>query len=167
MCCREHSALELEPFENVRDQIGYCGIWCGSCAVGNGALRELTRRYGEIVESYGLEGWAPEDFDYGEFSRMLSSIHALPPCRGCLEGDGSPGCPMRACAVGRGLSGCNGCDPSGGCENAERLRRMREGALEAGLMVETGEADRSALMEEWKAELRSRWPSSILFEGDR
>jgi hypothetical protein len=26
-------------YENVMDQIGYCGICCGSCAVGNGALR--------------------------------------------------------------------------------------------------------------------------------
>ena len=48
--------MGVESFEDVKGQIGCCGIWCGSCVVGNGALRELTRRYEEIVENYGLEG---------------------------------------------------------------------------------------------------------------
>ena len=39
-----HGTMNPE-LENVKDQIGYCGIWCGSCIVGNGALRELTRKY--------------------------------------------------------------------------------------------------------------------------
>jgi len=60
-----------ESFEGVRGQIGYCGIWCGSCVVGNGALRELTRRYEELVRAYGLEGWAPGNFDFGEFKKGL------------------------------------------------------------------------------------------------
>ena len=158
--------MNVKPFENVKNQIGYCGIWCGSCMVGNGALRELTRRYEEIVENYGLEGWAPSDFDFGEFSRGLGSIRAMPPCRGCQAGDGSPDCPMRSCAMDRGLTGCGDCDQPDECDNLERLQRMREGALEAGLMVKTGKGDVRELVEGWTAELRSRWPSCILFMDD-
>jgi len=97
----QHEACSMkgEPFENVRNQIGFCGIWCGSCAVGNGVLRELTRRYEQTIKRYGLEEWAPEDFDFEEFTRGLASIQAMPLCRGCLKGDGKPNCEIRACAL--------------------------------------------------------------------
>ena len=42
-------------FENVQDQIGACGIWCGSCAVGNGSLRLASQRYSEVLEGHGIE----------------------------------------------------------------------------------------------------------------
>jgi len=46
-------------YQKVKQQIGYCGIWCGSCVVGNGALCELTRCYREMTEPYDLGEWAP------------------------------------------------------------------------------------------------------------
>jgi hypothetical protein len=110
--------MDDRPFENVRDQIGFCGIWCGSCAVGNGALRELTKRYEDVVKGYGLEG-------------------------------------------------CAGCDQPEACDSAELLRVMRTGALDAGLMVDTENADRKELIRMWSAEIRGRWPSSVLFTPDR
>ncbi len=51
-------------FENVKNQIGYCGIWCGSCVAGNGTLAELAGRMKTTTEAYGLKQWAPKDFDY-------------------------------------------------------------------------------------------------------
>ena len=81
-----------EAFENVKNQIGFCGIWCGSCIVGNGTLRELTKRYEELIERYDLEAWAPKDFDFQEFKNGLTSIQAMPFCRGCLQEDGRPNC---------------------------------------------------------------------------
>jgi len=47
--------LEVDSFKNVKNQIGFCGIWCGSCAAGNGAIVELARRFDEIVKKYELE----------------------------------------------------------------------------------------------------------------
>jgi hypothetical protein len=159
--------MGVKSFEYVKDQIGYCGIWCGSCVVGNGALRELTRRYEEIVEDYGLEGWAPEDFDFGEFSKGLASLEAMPLCQGCLEGGGNSDCQLRACAVSKGLTDCNDCDQPEVCGNRERLERMRTGALDAGLMVKTGKGDGRELIEMWTEELKDRWPSSILFDAEK
>jgi hypothetical protein len=46
-------------FESVKAEIGYCGIWCGSRAVGNGALGEITTRYEKMLAAYGLKQWAP------------------------------------------------------------------------------------------------------------
>ena len=45
------STLKAKAFENVQGQIGFCGIWCGSCVVGNGTLKELTKRYEEIISA--------------------------------------------------------------------------------------------------------------------
>jgi len=53
--------METKSFENVRNQIGFCGIWCGSCVVGNGALRDLSRRCEHIIGGYGVDKWGAED----------------------------------------------------------------------------------------------------------
>ena len=102
--CLEQCILKIKPFENVKNQIGFCGIWCGSCVVGNGTLRELTKRYEEIIEKYGLKEWAPKDSDFKEFMKGLASIQAVPLCRGCLKGDGRPNCEMRVCVSNKKIT---------------------------------------------------------------
>jgi hypothetical protein len=158
--------LKDNPFENVRNQIGYCGIWCGSCVVGNGVLRELTRRYAEIVENYGLEGWGPKDFDYKEFKKGLASICAMPLCDGCLKGGGKDDCQLRACAQAKGINGCSKCGTPEECGNKEELQHMRTGALKAGLLVQVENVDQKELLKKWKKELKKKWPSCILFMND-
>jgi len=66
--------LGFEPFENVKEQTGFCGIWCGSCAAGNGAIVELARRFEKVVRDYELEMWVPKEFDFKEFMKGLTSI---------------------------------------------------------------------------------------------
>jgi len=155
--------LKVNTFENVKNQIGFCGIWCGSCVVGNGALRELTKRYEEIIKNYGLEGWAPKEFDFKEFAKGLVSIQNMPLCPGCLKGGGRENCEMKACASNKKINDCSECDQPTHCKNPETLRKMRTGALQAGLFVKTKDADRKSLMEKWIYELKSKWPSCILF----
>ena len=155
--------LKAESFENVKNQIGFCGIWCGSCVVGNGALRELTKRYEDMVKRYGLEEWAPKDFDFKEFMKGLGSIQAIPLCQGCLKGGGRTDCEMRACASNKKINDCSQCNQPTKCKNSEILQHMRSGALDAGLMVKTENVDRQKLIEKWTAELKNKWSSYILF----
>ena len=150
-------------FENVRNQIGYCGIWCGSCVVGNGALRDITRRYEEMTTAYGLQQWAPKDFAYVEFSKGLESIHGLPLCPGCLSGGGRDDCEIRACAMSRELRDCTECGEFRECEHAEIVEKMRSGARAAGLIVKETDSENEALIDRWTAELKSRWPCCVLF----
>jgi len=152
-----------EPFENVKNQIGYCGIWCGSCVVGNGVLRILTERYEEIIQNYGLEGWVPKDFDFKEFSKGLESIQNIPLCPGCLKGGGRESCEMEDCCSNKHLSDCTECDDPGECAHQSILEKMRTGARQAGLFVKTENVDRQALIEKWITQIESRWPSNILF----
>ncbi len=155
--------MKARPFDNVRNQIGYCGIWCGSCVAGNGALRELTRRYEAIVRGYGLEGWASKDFSFEEFMKGLASIQSMPLCEGCLKGDGDPDCRIRACASEKKIDECSECEETSACTNIDKLEKMRTGALDAGLLVKTENVDRKELIRKWTSELKKKWPCSILF----
>jgi hypothetical protein len=155
--------MNAEAFENVKNQIGFCGIWCGSCVVGNGALRELTKRYEEVIKAYGLKEWGPKDFNFQEFMKGLISIQTMPLCQGCLKGDGRPNCEIRICASNKKISDCNECDQPEACKHVESLEKMRTGALRAGLLVKAENFDREKLIEKWTAELKSMWPSAILF----
>jgi len=150
-------------FEDVKDQIGFCGIWCGSCAVGNGTLRELTKKFEEIVKGYGLSEWGPKDFDFAEFNKGLTSIQAVPLCPGCLKGGGRTDCEIRACATAKKVADCGECDRPAACTNSELLEHMRTGANQVGIFVKTDNIDRRQLLSKWNAELENKWPSCTLF----
>lgn len=152
-----------EAFKNVQNQMGYCGIWCGSCVVGNGALREMTAKYREVIEKYGLKEWMEKDFDFGEFEKGLSSIQSVTLCPGCLRGGGRGSCEIKACALGKNIADCSECSNPEECSHTEILQHMRTEALRAGLFVKMENVDRKKLMEEWTSALRSKWPSCILF----
>lgn len=157
--------MSSSHFENVKGQAGYCGIWCGSCVVGNGALPELTRRYQRLVDRYGLRDWGPKDFSFDEFAKGLRSIQSMAACPGCLRGGGRENCELRACATAKGLSDCTECAGRAQCPHGSILEHMRSGALRAGLFVREVGADRACVLGKWLESLRSHWPQSVLFDG--
>jgi hypothetical protein len=61
-----------KAYDNVKGQIGRCGIYCGSCVVGNGTLRELAKRFEETYKAYGVHHWGPKDFDIDNFVKGLA-----------------------------------------------------------------------------------------------
>jgi hypothetical protein len=150
-------------FDNVKTQIGACGIWCGSCVAGNGALQVLTQKYAKIIADYGLEQWAPKDFDFKEFRKGLASIQKIPLCPGCLKGGGRDDCEIRICVTHKKINNCSECHEAEKCSNAELLNKMRTGAKEAGLFTKKERADHQKILEEWSRLLKDMWPSSILF----
>jgi hypothetical protein len=154
--------LERRAFENVKNQIGFCGIWCGSCVVGNGTLKELMKRCEHIIGGYGVDQWGARDFDGKEFMKGLSSLQALPICQGCLKGGGNDACKIRLCASSRKISDCMECNELKTCRNLEALQKVRTGALRVGMLAKTDKGQRQ-LVEKWTAELRNKWPSCILF----
>jgi hypothetical protein len=153
----------LNAFDNVKDQIGCCGIWCGSCIVGNGTLRELSRRYCQMLTDYGLEEWGPKDFSFADFAKGLDSMQQIPLCPGCQQGGGGENCEIRACVAKSQVKFCGQCITAADCRHAQLLEHMRSGAIRAGLLVEATAADPSARLDRWIAEIKGRWPSCILF----
>lgn len=155
--------LKTDAFEHVRDQIGSCGIWCGSCIVGNGVLRELTKRYEKLIKDYGLAEWAPKDFDFEEFTKGLTSVQTMPLCPGCLKGGGRDNCEIRACVIEKNIDDCGECQEPETCKHKKMREHMRTGALRAGLFVKTEKRERHILLEQWRTELERMWPCCILF----
>ncbi len=150
--------------ESVLPQIGRCGIWCGSCVVGNGALMEMARRYREMVESHGLEHWGATGFDYAEFTKGLGCVSRLDVCPGCLSGGGRDECRLRRCVEGRGLDTCVDCTEFPDCSHGELLEHMRSGARRAGLTVIDSRADSERVVEGGESQLSDRWWWRALFE---
>ena len=158
--------MDRTALNNVFDQMGFCGIWCGSCAVGASALMELGGRYRDLCESHGLGHWGADAFDYAEFLKGLDSISRLPGCRGCVQGGGRPDCGLRACASERDLPACSFCSETDTCKHASVLSHMREGAKAAGLLVAETAAEHEIPAERRTAELRSQWWWRALFGAD-
>ncbi|MFC2079460.1 DUF3795 domain-containing protein [Candidatus Bipolaricaulota bacterium] len=151
-----------EAFENVKGQIGACGIWCGSCAVGNGSLRLASQRYAGVLESHGIETWAPPELDYKALTDGLSTVSDMASCLGCRQGGGRSSCEMKACTAQHKLTDCSECGQAA-CPHSELLDSMRTGALKAGLFVKTHPGDSASLIENWTSELASQFPSCLLF----
>jgi hypothetical protein len=152
-----------KAFENVRGQIGACGIWCASCIVGNGTLPELTWRYSELITAYSLQEWGPQDFDYRELIKGLESIGNMKLCSGCIRGGGRENCEMRSYAESKRISGCYVCRGTATCKHAEARQHMRSGAAKAGLFVTIEDLNQQHLIGNWISRLKTSWPSSVLF----
>jgi len=159
--------MTREAYENVKDQIGGCGIWCGSCAVGNGAIREIAERFKQILDSHGVEHWAPDEVDYPAFARGLTAVRKIAACAGCRQGGGRDDCRLRACSVENELADCSDCSEFGACPSHELLQHMREGARKAGLFVREPGENPAQLLAAWTKRVQSAWPSSILFLEER
>jgi hypothetical protein len=153
--------MTTSAFETVRDQMGFCGIWCGSCAAGNGAMVELTRRYEELVKKYNLEKWAPRNFDFKEFAKGLTSIQTMSLCPGCQKGGGPPTCKIRICALEKSVASCSHCSQLMQCVNFEQVEKTHP-RIKQDLMKIRGQ-DKKAVTEKWLSELKVKWPHCVLF----
>jgi len=157
----EKNEVEAKGFENVKNQVGYCGIWCGSCLGGNGAVLELTRRYEDLVKKGNLEKWVPKDFDFKEFMKGLVSVQRMPSCPGCKKGGGDSSCAVRLCALRRNVINCGECSDLAECRNFEKLERDCP-HLKADLM-KINSVGLERMIEKWMSELKVKWPHCTLF----
>jgi len=156
--------MKANAFENVKNQIGCCGLWCGSCIVGNGTLKELTKRYEHLISGHGVDKWGAKDFDGKEFMKGLASIHALPTCQGCLKGGGNDTCKIRPCAQSKKISDCTACNEFMRCRNAEPLRKVRTGATAVGMLMKTDrdKVTQQQLIRKWTTQIRNKFPYSVI-----
>jgi len=127
--------MSSEAFDRVRGQIGSCGIWCGSCAVGNGSIAGLAVRLRSLLRTYDAPQWVRISTAWEPFLEDLASLETTMACPGCLRGGGREQCEMRACAQQKGLRQCTACPSFPDCGHGKILQTMRSGALDAGLAV--------------------------------
>lgn len=155
--------MDLTDFQKVRDQIGNCGAWCGSCVVGNGTLRQLTARYRQLLDAYGVRVWGAGDFNYAEFDKGLRSIEEVSSCSGCRQGGGRTDCEIRSCSTERGFRECSDCDDESNCRHQRVVDYMRTASKAAGVLFRPDGSVGVEVIEELQKRLTQLWPSSNLF----
>ena len=148
-----HDEVKSPAFENVKDQLAYCGLWCGSCSVGNGTVNELARKCAKVITDYGVHEWGPKDVNYEVLLKGLATIDSMEPCRGCLKGGGRTNCEIRACATEKGFSECADCGSIETCQNSKLIQHMRSGALGVGMKVKDKAGNRAKVLDKWIAEM--------------
>jgi hypothetical protein len=139
-------------FDNVKDQLAYCGLWCGSCSVGNGTVNFQSRTCRKTLTDYGVNEWDPKGVDYSALLKGLEVLSSTDPCPGCLKGGGNKECPARACAMKKGISECYDCGSKKSCENARYIDHMRSGARGVGMLVKDSKGDRAKVLRDWISE---------------
>jgi hypothetical protein len=151
-----------EGFENVRNQIGFCGIWCGSCLGGNDALQELTRKYEQIIKrgQSAIEKHASKEFNFNQFMKGLACIKAMQLCPGCKNGGGNPTCEIRICALKKNVTNCSQCNALTDCKNFESLEETNPKIKEDLKKIKN--VDHKKLIEKWTSELKTKWPHCVL-----
>lgn len=133
--------MEIQPnlaaLERVREQIGFCGIWCGSCAVGNGCVGELGRSLRDLLVAYDAPSFAAIGIQWEPFLDSLGALGQAVSCPGCHMGGGRTDCEIRACARRHRRDHCTECAMFGAssCEHSTILDQMRSGAVKVGLSV--------------------------------
>ena len=157
--------MDLSSYENVRGQVGHCGLWCGSCIVGNGLLAEMTSQYERVACGHGVHKWVLKE--KGEaFVEALGNIKNVPVCPGCLKGGGDDTCRMRECTKQRGLVHCDECDAREKCPNVEMIEYMRVAGKAAGMIALTSLEERKELIIDEHNSYFKKYPGTFLVSKD-
>jgi hypothetical protein len=143
------------PF-NVKNQVGPCGITCGTCFLGAGTMAKAMEEADNYINMSGIMEWAPMvpgggDIDWEATQKALGWMQKYAYCAGCEEGGGPPNCSIRTCAAEKGFELCNMCSELDACdkfawlgEGSERLKEKlhrNQGKTKLDLSREALETD--------------------------
>lgn len=123
------------PFD-VENQVGPCGITCGTCLLGNGSVASSVKTTLDYIKMFGIKEWAPlvpegGNLNWEETERTLNWMIKYAYCAGCEEGGGPPDCAIRLCAYEKGYDLCNTCSELDECsrfswlgESGDKLKQF-------------------------------------------
>jgi hypothetical protein len=118
-------------------EIGFCGIDCGKCELGNKTVSKNAETLKNNVVNYGISQWFQfipvaddEKFNFDELERGLTWLAKYASCPGCHAGGGSPECRVRACAKEKKFESCSSCDGIDACKKLDFLEPGHPGLRE-------------------------------------
>jgi len=115
-----------EAFDQVKDQMGPCGIACAACDLGNGTVAETAVKLKQYLQRYGVPSWGSQvpgwsDIDFKKLDGSLDWVQTYTRCFGCEQGGGPPDCAIRACSREKGYELCSQCSELEGCTKFDSL----------------------------------------------
>ncbi len=122
------------------DRTAFCGLYCGDCIPSNARLFELLEELSEFAAELHLDSYAGlisqkqgAFKDYPVFENVLSQLAALRCPNPCRSGGGRSKCPIRECALEKGLGGCWECPERRECSLLDPLRGFHGGTIDGNL----------------------------------
>lgn len=120
-----------ENQNRTENQAGPCGIVCGACPLGSGAVAESAVQTRKHIAQCQIPAWSPfvpggKDIDWAAVDRGLNWMEKYACCAGCERDGGPPDCTIRICARERGHELCNSCSDLDSCTKFEWLKEHGE-----------------------------------------
>jgi len=93
---RRNDVLNLNP----KFLAGYCGLYCGACAIYQGKIKQAVENLRSLIKAYGfdkfvseLARWNPAFKHYREFEEVMKAFEeTFGECPACMQGGGAPQC---------------------------------------------------------------------------
>jgi hypothetical protein len=103
----------------------YCGL-CDDCQLGHPEFLKTVALLKEYLDRFRANWWIhcfpeKEGFSFPEFKKGLDWFLTHTECQGCKGGKGLEFCPIRTCAVARGLAHCSLCPDLVPCDKFDHL----------------------------------------------
>ena len=112
----------------MNKNIGFCGIDCSKCELGNKTISKNAETLKKRVENYGISQWYQlvpvadnEKFSFDELNKGLAWLVKYAACLGCQNNGGPPMCPVRMCAREKKFENCSMCDSIDTCKKMDFL----------------------------------------------
>jgi hypothetical protein len=111
---------------DVKNQVSYCGVTCGTCGQGSGKAASTAKKVLELINEIEVTDWAHrapggEELDWAATEKTLEWMTKYTYCEGCEKGGGESDCTIRICAKEKGFVLCNECEELEGCTKFEYL----------------------------------------------
>ena len=106
-------------------RVSFCGLF-DDCQLGNLAFLNTVTRLQEYLSRFRSNWWlhcfpGEEVFSFAELRKGLEWLQTHAECPGCKNGRGHEDCPIRRCALERGLDACYQCPDLKPCDKFDFL----------------------------------------------
>jgi len=130
---------------DVKDQVAYCGVTCGTCGQGSGAAADTAKLVLELINEIEVKDWAHRapggaELDWVSTEKALDWMTKYTGCQGCMYGGGTPNCAIRACAREKSFSFCNECNELDTCTKYDFLGKEKAVSLKQKLVENKGKS---------------------------
>jgi hypothetical protein len=120
-----------------RNQLAYCGFYCGDCLGRTGVIADAAERFKAVLDKYQFEKTAhavfPDELpEYDKLTDMVAFMAELRCPAVCRDREGESHCGAKLCCIGKGYFACFECD---GFEECETLKRSQVGIHEEACML--------------------------------
>jgi len=148
--------------ENSKSLVGYCGLYCGACAIYQGKIKHAVENLRKLIKAFGfdkfiseLSQWNPAFQHYPKFEKVMNALEEMfGECPACLQNGGDPKCQIRLCCRQKGYVTCAECAEMQTCQKLEPYAKNRD----------TLERIKAVGVEQWAEEMKKKVDEGFCYQ---